>query len=323
MEPSQFSTETAFMNDPTHPVLALGLVLTLVYFAAGCLLRWRNQSTRDIPPRLPADGEDPSRDPYLPPLQGTGPPALPPVLPSGRVPVWFYHPLDLLGAAFILMVFCGAMFFPNDRPDVDIESLKADVMVISIGFQFVMAAIIICLVFWRVNIVTWLGLRWRDWHWILLIAPATVFLMWMLFALLHFSGYMKWMDSMGVETVQETVQLLRDCNDPLILGLMAFAAVIAAPLCEEIVFRGYLYPVMKRFAGPWTAGICSAFIFSAAHANLTALLPLFILGGLLVLLYEKTGSLWAPIGVHFCFNGATVVIQFAARLLDIPIDSDL
>jgi membrane protease YdiL (CAAX protease family) len=307
------------MNDPTHHVLTFGLVLTLVCFTTGCLLRWNNQTTWDIRPRPPADGPEPCP----PPVDCSGFPMPSPLPPSGRVPVWFYHPLDLLGAAFILLVFCGAMLFPAKQPDVDLASLEADVMLLNIGFQFVMAAIILCLVFWRVNIVTWLGLRWRDWHWALLIAPATVFLMWMLFVMLHLSGYIKWMDSMGVETVQETVQLLRESNDPLILGLMTFAAVIAAPLCEEIVFRGYLYPVMKRFAGPWTAGIGSAFIFAAAHGNLTALLPLFILGGLLVLLYEKTGSIWAPISVHFCFNGATVVIQFAARILDIPIDSNL
>jgi membrane protease YdiL (CAAX protease family) len=47
---------------------------------------------------------------------------------------------------------------------------------------------------------------------------------------------------------------------------------------------------------------------------------LFLFGGLLVLLYEKTGSLWAPVSVHFCFNSATVVVQFLARHFGIPLD---
>ena len=54
------------------------------------------------------------------------------------------------------------------------------------------------------------------------------------------------MESLGAETTQDTVKLLRETNDPLVLGLMAFAAVVAAPLCEEIVFRGYLYPVLRN-----------------------------------------------------------------------------
>jgi hypothetical protein len=127
------------------------------------------------------------------------------------------------------------------------------------------------------------------------------------------------MESLGVETVQDTVMLLQKSEDPLVLGLMAFAAVVAAPLCEEIVFRGYFYPVLKRFAGVWPAALCSALVFASAHGNLTAMLPLLIFGILLVWIYEKTGSLWAPIAVHFCFNGATVMVQLAARYYEIPI----
>ena len=99
----------------------------------------------------------------------------------------------------------------------------------------------------------------------------------------------------------------------------ASSAVVAAPLCEEIVFRGYFYPVLKRFSGAWPAAICSAIVFGAAHGQLTALLPLFIFGLLLVFIYEKTGSIWAPMAVHFCFNSATVLVQIAARHFDIPL----
>ena len=311
------------MNDLTHHVLTSGLALILIFFAAACLVRKRRLSPGSPPPPLAGLEPGPDTNPFNPPVAGPDHAPVPPVLPKGRVPVWFYHPLDLLGVAFVLFVFCGMVLSSGGASDEELKSLKADAMIINIVFQFVMAAVMTSLVFWRVSIVTWLGLRWRDWHWILLIAPGAVFAMWALFAVLQISGYMNWMDSLGVETVQDSVKLLRDCNDPLILGLMAFAAVIAAPVCEEIVFRGYLYPVMKRFAGPWSAGICSAFIFSAAHGNLTALLPLFLFGGILVLLYEKTGSLWAPVGAHFCFNGATVIIQMAARFLNIPVDPNL
>jgi membrane protease YdiL (CAAX protease family) len=54
---------------------------------------------------------------------------------------------------------------------------------------------------------------------------------------------------------------------------------------------------------------------------LSALLPLFLFGLLLVWIYERTGSLWAPIAVHFCFNSATVTVQMAARYFNIPLDA--
>ena len=56
--------------------------------------------------------------------------------------------------------------------------------------------------------------------------------------------------------------------------------------------------------------IFTGLLFGAVHGNLLALLPLTILGIALALAYEYTGSLWAPIAIHFCFNAATVVIQF-------------
>jgi hypothetical protein len=171
----------------------------------------------------------------------------------------------------------------------------------------------------RIGLVSWLGLRWTSWPWVLLLAPGSVLVMWLVFGGLQVSGYVKWMESLGLETVQDTVKLLQQSEDPQVLGLMAFAAVIAAPLCEEVVFRGYFYPVMKRFAGMPAAAACSALVFAAAHGNVTALLPLFIFGVLLVVLYEKTGSLWAPVATHFCFNSATVLVQLAVRYHGIPI----
>ena len=150
-------------------------------------------------------------------------------------------------------------------------------------------------------------------------APVVVLLMWLFIGGLQASGFMQWIESLGVETVQDTVKILQNSTDPQILSLMVIAAVVAAPLCEEIVFRGYLYAVAKRFAGPWAAGICSALVFAAAHGSLSALLPLFIFGCVLAFIYEKTGSLWAPIATHFCFNGATVVVQLAARHYNIDL----
>ena len=49
-----------------------------------------------------------------------------------------------------------------------------------------------------------------------------------------------------------------------------------------------------------------------------ALLPLFLLGLILVWIYERTGSIWAPIALHACFNTVTVISTFAARYIEEP-----
>jgi len=248
---------------------------------------------------------------------------LPPALPVGRVPTWFYRRLDLLGIAFIYGVFFTLVVM-SLRGGKDQELvLDAGVLMTSIGFQFITAGIVVALVIGRVGLIEWLGLKWPQGWQVLFIAPGAVFAMWLFFGGLQITGFMKWIESFGVEAVQDTVKLLQESNDPMILGLMIVAAVLVAPICEEIVFRGYFYAASKKFVGPWAAGACSALVFAAAHGSLAALLPLFVFGCLLALIYEKTGSIWAPIAVHFCFNGATVLVQVAARYYDIPVDAAL
>lgn len=234
---------------------------------------------------------------------------------------WYYRRLDLIGIGIIFLLFFLLALAGFGAAAETEARITPEVLIVSIGVQFLFAGIATACMVRRVNPIAWLGLRWPGWPWLLLIAPLTVLAMWTLFAGLQFSGYMEWMERLGVEQVQDTVKLLQTTKDPFVLALMAFAAVVAAPLCEEVVFRGYLYPVAKRFTGPWIAAACSALVFSAAHGSLMALLPLFIFGLVLVLLYEKTGSLWAPVAVHFTFNGATVAVQMVLRLSGVDIES--
>jgi membrane protease YdiL (CAAX protease family) len=84
-------------------------------------------------------------------------------------------------------------------------------------------------------------------------------------------------------------------------------AVVVAPIAEEIIFRGYLYGVMRRYFGRIPAILFSSLLFAAIHGNLSALPGLCILAVTLCLLYERTGSLWATMTLHGAFNTSTVV----------------
>jgi membrane protease YdiL (CAAX protease family) len=294
------------MSDPTALVLTGSFTIALgifVLFAAVRMAGGRKHPPTDVV------------SPYQAPLEGID---LPPEPPVGKVAVWFYRPLDLVGAAIVFAMFAVLVTMRTSGGD-GAPSFEAGTLLVNLGFQVVMVVAVALPVVLRVGWVSWLGLRWQGWPWVFLIAPGSVVVMWVVFGGLKLSGYMDWMESFGVETVQDTVQLLRKSEDPLVLGLMSVTAVFAAPLCEEIVFRGYFYPVLKRFAGAWPAAVSASLVFGAAHGNLTALLPLFLFGGLLVWVYERTGSLWAPVAVHCCFNSATVIAQMAVRYYHIPL----
>ncbi len=83
--------------------------------------------------------------------------------------------------------------------------------------------------------------------------------------------------------------------DMVVAGLII---VIAAPLCEEIFFRGFLYPAMRRRLGIWSASLLNGFLFAAVHFSLYGLLGRTLSGTLFCLLYEYTGNLWSPVAAH-------------------------
>ena len=87
------------------------------------------------------------------------------------------------------------------------------------------------------------------------------------------------------------------------------AAMIAAPIAEELVFRCYLYSAAKRFLGGIPALVITASVFAVVHANISSLLPLFLLACCLTLAYETTGSLWVCVAMHSAFNALNLVMS--------------
>lgn len=242
--------------------------------------------------------------------------AVPPPLPAaGKVATWWCHPIDILGLLLMGGIFVSFGIAAVSAAGQDAKKmLNVSALVANIATFAVLVAGVYFIVHRRVKLAAWLGLRWREWPQYVWIGPVVVILMWGVMAWLQATGYIAWLEKVvGSSSTQDAVALLRESTDPLSLGLMAFAAVIVAPLAEEVIFRGYLYPVAKSFGGAPVAIFFSALLFAACHGNVPLMLPLFLLGILLALAYEWTGSLWAPISIHFFFNGATVALQFALR----------
>ena len=85
-------------------------------------------------------------------------------------------------------------------------------------------------------------------------------------------------------------------------------AVVLAPVAEEFIFRGMLYPFVKQLGWPRLAWIGVSFAFALIHDDAATFVPLFVLALALTWLYEKTDNLLAPIAAHSLFNGANLVI---------------
>jgi membrane protease YdiL (CAAX protease family) len=89
------------------------------------------------------------------------------------------------------------------------------------------------------------------------------------------------------------------------------AAVLLAPVAEEIMFRGILYPVIKQLGRPRLALWGTSLLFAAIHLNLVTFVPLMALAVVLTVLYEYTNNLLAPIMAHILFNA----LNFATLLV--------
>lgn len=114
----------------------------------------------------------------------------------------------------------------------------------------------------------------------------------------------------GLEEQQSTLDDLGVGTSPAITTAAAVLVVVLAPLIEEFFFRGFLYRSFRTSLGVWPAALGAGAIFGAVHATTgVAYVPILIfLGVVLCLLYERTGSLYAPIAVHAVNNS----LAFAA-----------
>ncbi len=78
---------------------------------------------------------------------------------------------------------------------------------------------------------------------------------------------------------------------------------VVAPLAEELYFRGFVYPVFRRYTGITSGIVLSGIFFGAAHFDLWRLIPLSVGGAVLALVYEKSGSIYPCWLAHGLWNG--------------------
>jgi uncharacterized protein len=107
-------------------------------------------------------------------------------------------------------------------------------------------------------------------------------------------------------------------SSPWTKAATAVIAIATAPLVEEFVYRGILYPALaRRFGRPASITVVSV-MFAMVHFGqydgaMAIMIPLFVLSLVLTMLRAYTGSLLPSIALHIFFNGITVVMMYAAR----------
>jgi membrane protease YdiL (CAAX protease family) len=113
-----------------------------------------------------------------------------------------------------------------------------------------------------------------------------------------------WVALVG-STKEQVLQQLGANNGSLGVLFAGIFTCAIAPICEELFFRGFFFRAVRNWKGFWPAAIITGIFFGGIHigsAPAADLVPLGLLGVILCVVYERSGSLLPCIAIHVTNN---------------------
>jgi membrane protease YdiL (CAAX protease family) len=116
---------------------------------------------------------------------------------------------------------------------------------------------------------------------------------------------------------EKEVPIDRMLTDPLSGYVLAAFGILVAPFIEELVFRGYVYPVFERLWGLHAAALATALLFALIHlpqlwGGWEYILVIFVAGAAFSYARGKTGSLVPSYLLHLGYNTALFVLLYVS-----------
>lgn len=90
--------------------------------------------------------------------------------------------------------------------------------------------------------------------------------------------------------------------------LVVLLALVAAPVAEEMLFRGTVYPLLRRRAGVAASALVTTGVFGLMHGNAVQFASAMPIALLMALVYERWRALWPCVLLHLGFNLAAVLV---------------
>lgn len=94
--------------------------------------------------------------------------------------------------------------------------------------------------------------------------------------------------------------------------IMVLVIGVIGPFSEELVFRGIVLNGYRKSANPVRAVLFSALLFGLMHLNFNQAAYAVVLGVVMAVLVEATGSLFGSVVFHITVNTASVIQMFLA-----------
>ena len=93
--------------------------------------------------------------------------------------------------------------------------------------------------------------------------------------------------------------------------LLLVYTIFVGPVCEEIIFRLYVQSKIKKSFGRIAGIVVSSILFAVMHGTIYHMISATMLGIMLCIANELTGSIWLPAVMHVMYNMHTLVINEA------------
>ncbi len=96
------------------------------------------------------------------------------------------------------------------------------------------------------------------------------------------------------------------------IAVQFLALVVVIPIMEEMIFRGMVYNRIKEYTGSLYAGaMISSLMFALYHFDLLQGIYTFLLGILLVYIYERYKNIMAPMILHMITNFFAIILSYS------------
>ena len=116
-----------------------------------------------------------------------------------------------------------------------------------------------------------------------------------------------WLTDVTSNDVDKTSRDLADKAHGAGVVLFLLVVVIAAPIVEEIFFRGFLLRALEPRVGTSWAVVLSSAVFALSHFDAWEFPALFLFGFGAALLAVRTGRLAPGVVAHLAFNSVAAV----------------
>lgn len=131
------------------------------------------------------------------------------------------------------------------------------------------------------------------------------------YAMMPFITVINLVSQLFVENAVTTNMFEEAMNLPVFASI--FYMGILGPLCEELVFRGFIYQGYRKSGNIFGGMLLSGLLFGLLHLNFNQFCYATVLGAIFVMLYEATGNFWAPFIGHMVINTHNTLLMIETK----------